>query len=203
MPGPERLTEKDYQKAAKLVGCEVAAIKAVAEVESSGAGFLSDGRPRLLFEGHQFYKYTKGAHKDVRPDLCHPKWTRANYAKGSAEARGAGELRRFEEASQLDRGAALMSCSVGKFQIMGFNFALCGYKSVEEFWEALARSEGDQLEAFCCYVKSVGLDKELRAHNWAEFARRYNGPEYKKNKYDEKLAQAYAKYAAATSPSAV
>jgi hypothetical protein len=77
---------------------------------------------------------------------------------------------------------------------MGFNFALCGFKSVEEFWAALGRSEGEQLNAFCSYVKSVGIDDELRNHDWAEFARRYNGPEYKKNQYDTKLANAYARF---------
>ncbi|MFB9080551.1 N-acetylmuramidase domain-containing protein [Flavobacterium procerum] len=34
----------------------------------------------------------------------------------------------------------------------------------------------------------------LRNKNWASFALKYNGPAYKTNKYDEKLARAYAKY---------
>jgi hypothetical protein len=35
----------------------------------------------------------------------------------------------------------------------------------------------------------------LQAKNWAEFAKRYNGPAYAQNRYDEKLAKAYAKFA--------
>ena len=35
----------------------------------------------------------------------------------------------------------------------------------------------------------------LQNRNWADFAKRYNGPAYAQNKYDEKLAKAYAKYA--------
>ena len=31
----------------------------------------------------------------------------------------------------------------------------------------------------------------LQNKNWAEFARRYNGPAYAQNRYDEKLAEAY------------
>ncbi|AZA64465.1 DUF3380 domain-containing protein [Chryseobacterium carnipullorum] len=54
------LTEQDYINAAKELGCEVAAIKAVAEVESRGSGFLSSGEPKILFERHRFYKYTNG-----------------------------------------------------------------------------------------------------------------------------------------------
>lgn len=34
----------------------------------------------------------------------------------------------------------------------------------------------------------------LQAKDWAEFARRYNGPAYKENRYDEKLAKAYQKF---------
>ena len=81
---------------------------------------------------------------------------------------------------------------------MGFNFPLCGFKTVKEFWAALGRSEAEQLNAFCCYVTHVNLDDALREHRWEEFARRYNGPEYKKNQYDTKLAKAHAKYSKVT-----
>jgi hypothetical protein len=191
---PEILTEDDYRRAAAALGCDVAAIKAVAEVESRGSGFLKDGRLRVLFEGHQFYRYTKGAHAATHPTLCHKNFTSANYCKGDAETRGCGELDRLTRAQELDKRAALMSCSIGKFQIMGFNFALCGYKTVESFWADLARSEGKQLDAFCSYVSAVGIDDELRSHDWAEFARRYNGPAYKKNQYDTKLAKAWQRH---------
>lgn len=200
MPTPAVLSESDYQNAAKSLGCDVAAIKAVAAVESCGAGFLKDGRLRVLFEGHVFYKYTDAAFCETNPTLCYAKWSTTNYCKGDAETRGQGEFARLDAAKQLDRRAALMSCSIGKFQVMGFNFALCGFKTVDDFWKALGSSEGAQLEAFCNYVKAVGLDKELRAHDWAEFARRYNGPGYKKNQYDTKLAKAHAKFAQSAAP---
>ena len=49
------VTEKDFQECADTLGVEVAALKAVVEVEcSSKGGFLVDGRPRILFEGHIF-----------------------------------------------------------------------------------------------------------------------------------------------------
>jgi hypothetical protein len=193
---PETLTEKDYQEAARLLGCDVAAIKAVAAVESSGAGFLKDGRIRVLFEGHQFYRYTQGKFAATHPTLCHEKWTAEYYCKGDAETRGAGEWARLEEAKRLDERAALLSCSMGKFQIMGFNFSLCGFQTVEQFWQAMCQSEAEQLKAFCAYIKAVGLDDELRKHDWEGFARRYNGPGYRKNRYHEKLAQAYQRFVA-------
>ena len=192
---PMELTDTDFQNAAGLIKCDVAAIKAVAEVESSGSGFLSDGRVKILFEGHQFYKFTKGAYAKSHPTICYQRWTKAFYTKGpNADVRGAGELARLDEAVALDRQAALMSASYGKFQIMGFNYPVCGFGNVEDFFAAMQVSEGEQLKAFCNYVIGNGIDDELQKHHWAEFALRYNGTEYKKNKYDTKLAIAYAKY---------
>jgi hypothetical protein len=192
---PEKLTDADFTIAAQILKCNVASIKAVAEVESSGNGFLSDGRVKVLFEGHQFYRYTKGAYAVSHPSICYKKWTKEFYAKGkNADERGAGELNRLETAMSLDRTAALLSASYGKFQIMGFNFAICGFVTVDEFYRAMQVSEGEHLKAFCNYILGNCLDDELRTQNWDKFACRYNGPEYKKNRYDEKLAEAYKKY---------
>ena len=192
---PEKLTEVDYIAAARLLKCNVAAIKTVAEVESKGDGFLSDGRLKVLFEGHHFYKYTKGAFGTSHPSLCYPKWTREFYSKGATrDIQGAGELQRLESAMALNRPAALLSASYGKFQVMGFNFAICGFVTVEDFFEAMKKNEGEHLNAFCNYIKGNCLDDELRNQQWDKFACRYNGPEYKKNRYDASLAAAYSKY---------
>lgn len=189
------LTESDFKAAAKLLNCDIAALKAVAEVESSGNGFLSDGRVKILFEGHQFHKHTKGAYAESHPTICYEKWTKKHYTKGpNADVRGAGELARLEQAMSLDREAALKSASYGKFQIMGFNFSSCDFDDVEEFYAAVQASEGAQLKAFCCFIKANNLDRHLRKHRWASFARGYNGPAYADNKYDKKLAVAHAKY---------
>jgi len=37
---PDKLNDYDFQEAATLINCEVSAVKAVAEVESAGDGFL-------------------------------------------------------------------------------------------------------------------------------------------------------------------
>lgn len=193
MPAP--LTDADFRSAAQLLHCDVAAIRAVAEVESRGSGFLLDGRPKVLFEGHIFYRYTNGRYAASHPSICYKTWTSAHYAKGpTPEARGAGEWARLHQAIALDRKAALVSASYGKFQIMGFNYLQCGALTIEDFVKAMHRSEGEHLNAFCNYLRSVFIDDELRAHNWAEFARRYNGPLYQKNQYQIKLANAYAKF---------
>ncbi len=192
------LTDADYASAAKLLKCDIPAIKAVAEVESSGNGFLTDGRVKILFEGHQFYRLTKGAFADSHPTICYQKWTTQFYTKGAnADIRGAGELTRLAEAMTLNHDAALLSASYGKFQIMGFNFAICGFVTVDAFYQAMQVSEAEQLLAFCSYIKHNFLDDELRNHDWARLARAYNGPEYKKNSYDTKLDNSYKKFAKA------
>jgi hypothetical protein len=182
------LEDHDFETAAHILDCDVAAIKAVAEVESRGDGFLEDGRAKILFEGHIFYKYTKGAYVDSHPTICYHPWTKKFYVGG------AGEYDRLVEAERLNKNAARMSISCGKFQIMGFNFPICGFASVDEFYDAMQADEKSHLDAFCKYLKHNGLDNALREHKWKDFAKGYNGSEYWKNNYDKKLEQAYDKY---------
>ena len=55
-------------------------------------------------------------------------------------------------------------------------------------------SEAAQLEAFVNFILSQKLDDEMRERRWADFARKYNGPGYRANRYDEKLASAFKKF---------
>lgn len=185
------LKREDFLDDAQRIGCDVACIQAVAQVESSGGGFNPDGTPKTLFEGHWFSRYTKGKFDAQAPDISYPKWTKQFYGKTWQ-----AEADRLARASKLDRTSALMSASWGMFQIMGFNYALCGYKTLQAFINAMYKDENAQLEAFTGYVIHGGLADELRRLDWDAFARLYNGPEYKKNRYSEKLAAAYAKFKA-------
>jgi hypothetical protein len=182
------ITEEKYRMAAALLVCDVAAIKAVGTVESSGSGFLKSGKLVIKFEGHQFHKLTKGKYDKSHPHLSYPKWTEKYSAFGEAS------YNRFNEAFKLDPKAAMLATSFGRFQIMGFNHSSCGFKSVGEFVDFLKVDEGNHLIAFAMYVKSVRLDDELRAKNWDAFAKAYNGPLYQKNDYAGKLGRAYAQF---------
>src|SRR5690606_34593899 len=55
------LQESDVVNLANRLGLSVATIKAVNEVESSGRGFNVDGNPKILFEGHVFWKQLEKA----------------------------------------------------------------------------------------------------------------------------------------------
>ena len=189
-----KLTREDFIDDAQLLGCEVEAIMAVVEVESAGGGFDPEGFPKTLFEGHHFHRLTKGKFSQSHPTLSYPKWTKKFYGRTWRE-----EKNRLAEAVKLDRTAALMSASWGMFQIMGFNHAVCGYKTVQQFVNAMCKDENAQLGAFTQFIINSNLADELRDRRWADFARHYNGPSYAVNKYDVKMARAYerlkAKYA--------
>lgn len=188
------ISEKQFADSAKELNVEVAAIKAVAEVESSGDGFLADGKPKILFEPHIFWKELpkKGIDPNLfmeeNPDILYPKWKSGAYGPVSKQHD------RLQRASKINREAALLSASWGRFQIMGFNWKACGAASLQEFVNDMHESEDKQLHRFTKYIRSTFLDDELRNHDWAGFARSYNGPMYVKNKYDTKLRTAYLKY---------
>lgn len=190
--GGARLTEEDFNRTAEALVCEVACIKAVTEVESSGGGFLASGRPKILFEAHIFSRRTQHRYDATHPDISSAKPNRSLYKGGERE------YGRLEEAMALNRQAALESASWGLFQVMGFNHQSAGFDSVDAFVEAMFESEGRHLEAFINFLQSHNLDAPLREKRWADFARGYNGENYAANKYDVKLEDAYEKYSVHT-----
>ncbi|MFV8430946.1 N-acetylmuramidase domain-containing protein [Vibrio owensii] len=185
----DALTDLDYRKVAETLGCEVAAIKAVAEVESRGEAYFSNGKPKILFEAHIFSRLTSRAYDNSHPSISSRHWNRSLYVGGISE------YVRLNKAIELNSNAAIRSASWGRFQIMGFNFKLAGHVTAESFVKAVFESEKKQLEAFVTFIQKSGLGEHIRDKNWAAFARGYNGSEYQKNQYDVKLEKAYKKYA--------
>ncbi|TDQ19205.1 putative peptidoglycan binding protein [Algoriphagus boseongensis] len=196
------LGEGDLKDFASRHNLELAAVKAVNEVESSGKGFLVDGRPKILFEGHEFWKQLKA--RGINPasisnasnsDVLYSKWTKVHYIGGT------GEYSRLEKAIALSpdprfKEAALASTSWGSYQIMGYHATKLGYPTVQAFVDEMYQHERNQLKAFGKYIEAFGCINHLRSKNWAKFAYCYNGPQYAQNKYDVKMANAYKKYQA-------
>lgn len=188
------LREQDFIRAAKRLSCEPAVIQAVCEVEAPHGGFLTDGRPVVLFEAHWFHKLTGGKFDESVPLLSSPVWDRSLYATGINEnARQKAEWLRLRMALTLDRSAALQSASWGKFQIMGVNYLYCGFPTIQVFVNTMYSGESGQLDAFVALVLNRKWEKPLQDKDWAGFAQRYNGSDFRKNKYDTKLANAYSK----------
>ena len=184
-PAPKKLDQSDYERVAKSIGCDVAAVRAVVSVEAAGSGFYSDGRPKILFEAHWFSDFTNGRHDNTFPSISSRVWNRSLYIGG------VGEWDRIYRAANIDRSSALKSASWGLGQIMGDNFGACGYRDVETFVKDMHESEGKQLQAMFGFIKSNGLATALIRQDWATFARGYNGESYRANAYDEKLADSY------------
>lgn len=180
------LTEQDYIDAAELLGCEVAAIKAVRDVESSGRGFDDKGRLIIRFEGHWFRKLTGGRFDEQYPAISHAYYSDGRY--------NTGDRSRLAIADKLDQQAAFKATSWGMFQVMGFNYALLNYASVDEMIDDFKAGERAQLMGFCRFVQAKQLDDELRRKDWRGFAFGYNGKEYERGKYHEKLEKAYSRY---------
>lgn len=159
---------------------------AVITVETSGFGFLEDRRPQILFERHIFRRLTDGRHDAGNSDVSN--------RKAGGYVGGAAEYERLKKAANLDREAALKSTSWGISQVMGFNHGVAGFDDVESMVEAMIRNEDEQLLAMAKFIEGNGLARHLKHRSWASFARGYNGPDYKKNDYDTRLAAAHAKY---------
>ncbi|MAX50552.1 MAG: hydrolase [Methylophaga sp.] len=195
------ITETQYKEAAQTHNIEIAAIKAVNEVEARGEAFLPDGSLKILFEGHVFWKRLKA--NDIDPeevldqeskDILYKHWTRKYYKGGIAEYDRLIEAF-FSHENPMVQVAAYESCSWGSFQIMGYHWKSLGYVGVFAFLSDLRRGEYYNLKAFLKFCEANNLTRHLRSKNWAAFARGYNGPGYKQNKYDIKLEKAYNKFA--------
>lgn len=190
------LTLADFELAAATLRVPVAAIRAFAEVESRGAGFLPDNRPVILFERHVFRRQLL-AHgispaKVADYEVMHPAIVNKDPGGYGASTK---EWDRLHDAIQLNRDAALESASYGAFQVMGFNWKRCGYTSVQDLVNAMYKSSAAHLDSFVRYIQSdAKLLAALRAQDWPTCARLYNGKNYQINKYDTKLAAAFARY---------
>ena len=166
-------------------------LRAVIEVECRTHGFDANKEPTILFERHVFYQRLSLEHKLVvqlkaayqRPDLCNP--VAGGYGLASAQHG------RLQAACQFDRTAALESASWGIGQVMGYQWQALGYPSLQAFINTMYKDEASQLDAMLRYITVNHLSDALNRHDWAAFARGYNGAGFRQNHYDTKLAAAY------------
>lgn len=190
------LQESDYREVAEQLGVEVAAMKAVVEIEAgkSHQGFWSEGKPLINFD-LPVYRKMAARHKVnlSKYTKSHPAvFNRPNISKyGSQQA---AVQARLDQALDIDTVSAIEGTFWGMFQIGGFNWRQCGTSSPQEFMMLMSRSERDQLDLFAEFISRAGLLPYLKKKNWAAFARGYNGPSYAARGYHKRLASAYNKY---------
>lgn len=187
----KELREKDLKAAARKLGVQLAAIKAVTEVESKDSGFLPSGRPVVLFERHVMYRRLPEDQRDYAAESFPSLVNR----KPGGYVGGESEWRRLQRACAIDRTAGVESASWGLFQIMGFHWQSLGYASASAYSEAMHRNEAEQLQAFVRFIKQdQDLHTALKNRDWPAFAERYNGPAYARNQYDTRMAAAYDRH---------
>jgi len=188
------ITNAAFAINAKVLGLEIPIIKAVAQVESRGSGFLQTGEPVILFEPHRFWAnlvksginpklFVKG-----NEDILYPVWGTRPYGKYSHQHS------RLERAIKIDRHAALSSASWGLFQIMGENYKLAGFSALQDFITAMYKDEDAHLAAFSSFITNKKLVGYLKEHDWERFTAGYNG-KGQVEKYSNEIKKAYEMYA--------
>ncbi len=188
------ITDTQLLEFAKQLGdTNTVRIRAVAKVESAGSGWFNDGRPKILYERHKFWK-----HND---DSSAPKSTFFNYPdmgnySVDADKNGINDsYDKLLKACEYDPKAAFMSVSMGAFQVMGEYYYSMGYNSPYEMLFACANSEYEQYRLLVNYIIMNNMQKKFLAlspkpDDCRPFAFGYNGRSYAKYNYHGKLASA-------------
>jgi hypothetical protein len=177
------VTAADIAALAVRLGCTEKQLRAVAKVESGGAGFDNHGRPKILFERHYFHRLTEG------------KWTPATFSQRVGGGYSESSWEKLTQAACRDADAAFASASWGKFQVMGAHWSALGYPSPVEMAYSTVTGETAHYEMLARFIEHNGLKPKLQAlstnpADCAPFAKAYNGSGYRQNRYDEKLAEA-------------
>lgn len=174
-------------------GVQVAMIRAFAEVESGGkSGFGPSGLPIIAYEGHIFRKYTKAAFDKTNPMLSYPYRKKAGPEWQANNKNQDTAWKTLNAAMALNHEAALLACSWGMFQVMGFNYKTCGYPDVDAFVAAMKAGQQGQLDAFVGFCKATkGLSQAVAAKDFTKCALLYNGPDY--GDYPVRIQKAFKK----------
>ncbi|MFI8578603.1 N-acetylmuramidase domain-containing protein [Ectopseudomonas khazarica] len=190
------LSDADIRLAAGDLNCEPGLIYAIARQESAHSSFIviNDERiPSILYERHWFKKLSQNpSFGTTNPEIYGSAYKKARRDKsGKYIAVSTGEeisindaygptgrfqYERLITAYRLNENAALQSCSWGKFQIMGFNYAAAGFSNVRDFTRAMSLGDAEHIKAFLKFAKSnATLLRGLREKNFELIAAGHNG----------------------------
>jgi hypothetical protein len=184
-PCAPAVTDADIATLATRLGCTVKQLKAMAKVESGGSGFDKQGRPKILFERHLFYRHA-GTTQQPSP-WYNPK--AGGYNEDSWE--------KLTQAACRDVDAAFGSTSWGKFQVLGLHWQGLKYPSPIEMAYSTVTGEAAHYEMLARYIERNNLKGALaklstNPDDNRTLAKGYNGPLYEKLAYHTKLAAAMA-----------
>ncbi|MCB5201735.1 N-acetylmuramidase domain-containing protein [Neorhizobium sp. T786] len=199
--GIPRRSADGLKAVAERLNCEVAVVHAIVDVESNGSGIDAKGRVKVLFEKHRFYKNLPASKRAaaVKAGLGRKVWISPKNGgykdQPSNEAALAMLIKAVEwcRANGTDEAAALKSASYGTGQVLGENFALCGWASVQAFVADMCQHENKHVDAMIGFLVGSGLADEMRARDFDAVARVYNGSGQVET-YGGKMRKAYAAF---------
>lgn len=182
-------TDTDVARLANSIGVEQRALAAVLMVETQGSGFGPMG-PTIRWEGHYFDRLVKAELREKARSLglASPK---VGGVKNPSSQEKRYEI--LNRAAELDEEAAYSSISIGLGQVMGSHAKSLGFSTAKEMFSYCSLSLINQIDVMCRFIDKNGLVDELQRKDWSAFARGYNGPQYRTNQYDTKLAAAYGR----------
>jgi len=162
---------------ARSLQCHPADLEAISEVESNGFGWFPDGRIKILFEKHWFYKLIPEAKRAnaSKSGIARKSWISPKNGGYKDQPDADARYKLLARAIAVDENAAYQSVSIGTYQIMGFNYSACGHKSAKEMFDAFCESEAAQLAAFVAFLRNKGLIKAIQDRDFAQVEKVYNG----------------------------
>lgn len=190
-------------KIADAHGIPNAHLLAMIDVESNGKIVaLVNGKPEpyILFEPHKLYaRLTEPARSQaVAQKVASKKWDKNLYPKTQSGRWAQIEMARaILSTNGLDPDIAYECASWGVGQVLGEHWNELGFVSVQDFLTKVRSGVEGQIEVMILYCKAYGLLDELQEGRFTALARGYNGPAFKKNNYDTKLANAAKLYGGA------
>lgn len=195
--GIKDVTKDHFEMLAKQLNVEREVLRAIAVAETGDKvpfkEFIAGQQhARILYERHYMHRLLlKAGHTQAQVDQLstnEPKIVHtyeSSYSYGTESEQHARLLR----ARELNVDAANMSCSWGKFQVMGEYYKHL-YKTTQEMVEAQNYCALQHLQYFKVFLtdEKKMLDS-MRSKSWTSIAEKYNG----KNQvgYDTKIETAY------------
>ena len=195
--GLRDVTKEHFELLAEELGVEREVLRAIAVAETGDKTpfkeYVAGERHALiLYERHYMRRLllAKGiptseinALSEAEPRIVHT--FESGYRYGTLD----DQYKRLIRAREIDEDAATMSCSWGKFQVMGEYYRHL-YKSPKELAEAQNRCALQHLQYFKIFLtKEKNLTTPMRDKNWLLIAQKYNGAS--QIGYDEKIQDAY------------
>lgn len=185
-------------------------LQAIIKTEARASGFQTGWfgkvkyeEPIILYECHVAYRVAVaklGAQEANRlyrlhPDIINP-YTFASKSNPYKYGKYSEQHAKLQKAVRLlGRTIALQACSWGIGQVLGENWEMCGYSSINELVNDAYGSEMTQLDMMCRYLKNKkGMLGAMRNSDYDNIAFLYNGKNYAQNDYHNKIRKAHVAY---------